>query len=480
LNIQTERIENHLARLTVEVEQSKWDDAKSKAARDLSKRYKIPGFRKGKAPYSVVVRYLGEPAIVEAAVESFGNDVYRDALEQSKLRPYTSGSLEDFKLEPQPTYVFTVPLQPEIELGQYRDVRKEYTAPTVTDTEVEQALRRLQQRQAVVADSENPVQIGDRVTLDLHSEFADGEEPAEDDEEKDENAAPRKGDNFIHRHDAVLNLDPEMEPILPGFNEAMVGASLNESREFDLSVPTDDEDYATIAGRQVHFNVTVKKIQTVTLPELNDEFAAEYTKEEETPLTLEQLRERNRADLEKEAQTTAQNTFAEGVLDTIVGGATVVFPDAMVSDRIHEILEDLDRSLRQQGVSLETYQKITGTTHEQLHEQYHDEAVRSLRRSLVLGELMIAERIRVSAADIEQEMDKMLAQFGEQASTFRQFLDTPQQRESIANNLLYNRVMERLAQIGKGEAPVLDSDEVEAEATPPAADAEAQDVSGDA
>jgi trigger factor len=479
LNTQTERLEKQIARLTVQVEPSKWENAKSKAATALSKRYKIPGFRKGKAPYNIVVRYLGEPAIVEAAVESFGNEVYRDALEQAQIRPYASGSLEDFKLEPQPTYIFTVPLQPEVELGQYRDVRQDYTAPTVTEEQVDQSMRRLQQRQAVVADSENPVQMGDRITVDLKSEFADGEELSEEDDESADVAggAPKKGDNFLHRHDAVLNLDTIVEPIMPGFSDKMVGAALNESREFELTVPSDDEEYANINGRTVQFSVTVKKIQSVTLPELNDEFAAEITKNDENPLTLTALRDRTRADLEKEANQSAQNAFAERVLDEIVSGATVAFPDAMVTDRVHEILEDLDRSLRQQGVSLETYQKVTGTTHEQLHEQYHEEAVRSLRRTLVLGELMLAERIRIVNADIEDEINRMLLQFGEHAASFRQYLNTPQQRESIANTLLYNRIMERLALIGQGTAPELPGDEAVIEAVE---ETETQNVSGDA
>jgi trigger factor len=149
----------------------------------------------------------------------------------------------------------------------------------------------------------------------------------------------------------------------------------------------------------------------------------------------------------------------------------------MITDRVHEILEDLDRSLRQQGVSLETYQKVTGTTHEQLHEQYHEEAVRSLRRTLVLGELMLAERIRIVNADIEDEINRMLLQFGEHAASFRQYLNTPQQRESIANTLLYNRIMERLALIGQGTAPELPGDEAVIEAVE---ETETQNVSGDA
>jgi trigger factor len=103
LNIQTEKLDNHVARLTVEIEEKLWEQAKQKAARNLSKRYRIPGFRKGKAPYSVILRYVGEAPITQSAIESLGNELYKDVLKQSDIDPYTSGSLEDFKLEPKPT-----------------------------------------------------------------------------------------------------------------------------------------------------------------------------------------------------------------------------------------------------------------------------------------------------------------------------------------------------------------------------------------
>ena len=490
MNIQTERLENHVARLTVEVEDKQWQTAKQKAARALSKRYRIPGFRKGKAPYSVILRYLGEASIVENAIENLGQEIYRDVLEQSEVDPYTSGSIEDFQLEPQPTYIFTVPLQPEVELGEHREVRLDYEAPEITDEQVNEALEQLRQREALVEESDQPVAVGNRITVDIHSEFADeapeaeveasdsdddtenDSEDSDDAEEDDENAVPQKGDNFAHQHDAVLNLDPESEPLLPGFIEAMVGATVDEEREFELTVPEDDEDYADIAGRKVQFNVTVKKVEVVTLPELNDDFAAKVSsdgdeEDEAEPMTLLQLRIQTREDLQEEANRRAEDAYANQVLDAIVEQATVKFSDAMLSDRVHEMLHDFDRQLQQQGMNLETYQRVLGVTHDQLHEQYHDDAVASLNRSLVLGEVMVKENISLKEGEVEAEVEKMLAQFGEQAEVFRQYFDTPQQRSNIANSLLYDRLMARLAKIGKGETL---EDEVEEETTEAVAD----------
>lgn len=462
MNIQTERLENHTARFTVEIETEQWEQAKKTAASEISKQIRVKGFRKGKAPYKMVVRAVGEGVIIEEAMEKLGNDVYREVIENAEYEPYAAGSLEDFKLEPQPTYTFTVPLVPEIDLGDYREVRLDYEAPEVSDEDVDKAMRQYQQREAVVEDSANPVQSGDRITLDIHSEFVDGPEASEDgdDEESDDNT-PKKGDEFIHQHGATINLDPENEPVLPGFIEALVGANAEETVEFDLTVPEDNEDYREgVRGRKVHFEVTVQNIQNVTLPELNDELAARITKgdnEEAEALTLLELRVRTRDELQEQAERNAQNAYSDAVLEKIAEGATLSYPEVMVVDRIHDMIHELDQNLQQQGMDLETYQKVMGITHEDLHEQYEEDAIQSLERTLVLGEVLVQEGVQVSAADVAAEINKTLAQFGEQADVFRQFFDTEEQRSRIANNILFERVMGRLAKIGKGES--LDEEE---------------------
>jgi trigger factor len=141
LNIQTERLENHTARMTVAVDTDRLEKAKQKAAQQLSRRVNIPGFRKGKAPYRILLNYLGEAAILEDAIEVLGNDIYKEALTESGLEPYGPGEIEGVELENGPVLKFIVPLQPEVSLGTYRDVRVEYTAPEVKDEEAARCCR---------------------------------------------------------------------------------------------------------------------------------------------------------------------------------------------------------------------------------------------------------------------------------------------------------------------------------------------------
>ncbi len=477
LNIQTEHLDNHTARFTVEIDSQRMDKAKTQAARKIARRINIPGFRKGKAPYRIVAGYVGEAAIIEDAVEVLGNEVYKELLKQSDIEPYGPGSLEDFKLDEAPIFIFTVPLQPTVQLNDYRAIREDYEAPTVDDDMVDRAMLELRYQHALVEDSSSTVAPHNRVMVDIHSEFIDdAPEPDAADSEDDAPAAatlPAKGDEFVHRHDALIVLDPENEPVLPGFIAALAGAAVDEEREFELIIPDDSEAYKEIAGRTVNFHVTVKRIETVTLPELNDEFAARVTEEEETPLTLLELRMRTRKQLEEEAERLQENEYANKVLDKIVEQATIAFPDQMVMDQAEDMVGEFEQRLRQQRITLNDYYKIANTTREAILEQYREPAVRYIQRSLTLREIMLHEQVKIDAADINAEVDRILSQFGDESERFRQFFDTPQMRESITNDLLTRKVMARIGQIGKGEAPDL-SDEAAQESVIEAGEAAAE------
>jgi trigger factor len=447
LNIQTERLENHTARFTVEVDAQRLESAKLVAARRLAKQVNIPGFRKGKAPYRILANYIGEGAILEDAIEVLGNEVYKESLDQSEIEPYGPGALEDFKVEPSPTFTFVVPLQPTVDLADYRSVRLDYTPPTVGDEDVTRTMTILQEQHAVIEESQKPATLGDRVTVDVHSEFVD--EKATD--------ADR---DFIHQHDLqVMLTDDPIREFAPGFNKALEGAAVGEEREFELTYPDDAEDYEDLAGRRAKFHVAVKKIETMTLPALTDDFAARVTQNEEKPLTLLELRIRVRENLEKSAESNANSDYAARALEKMVEQANISYPEALISDQVHRILDRFDGDLRKQGLTLEDYMKISGKSHEDLHVDYHDTAVNLIERSLALREITLKENIAVSEDNLNAEIDNIVARFGEQAGSLRPLFDQPTMRSNVQNDLLEQQTMQRIVAIAKGEAPDLESQE---------------------
>lgn len=470
MNVQTERLENHTARFTVEVEADRLEQAKREAARKLAGRVNIPGFRKGKAPYKVLVSYVGEGVVLEDAIEVLGNQVYRDVISSAEVEPYGPGALEDFSLEPQPTFKFVVPLQPTADLGNYRDIRVDYTAPVVEDKDVDEAITNMLEREALIEESSKPVEAGNRVSVSMKAEYLD-DKPAEAEaesaeatvleseeaEEAEEAETEAESKVFIDNDNLVFRLTADREPA-PGFSDALLGATVGERREFEITYPDDEKEYEHLSGRHVKFDVTIKKIETLTLPELNDEFAARVTQAEaeregKEPLTLLQLRLRVREDLEKEAKEAADAEYAQKVLDQITEQATFAYPEALVSDEVHHLLEHLDSDLRRRGLTLEDYQKVTNKTHEDLHVDYHDNAVNSIKRSLTMRELIRQEGLEVTDEQVNAEIDRIAARFGEQAAAFRGIYATGAMRDNLRSDLLYRQLTERVVAIAKGEAP---------------------------
>ncbi len=448
MNIQTERLENHTARMTVAVDAERLEKAKQKAAQQLSRRVNIPGFRKGKAPYRILLNYVGEAAIIEDAIEVLSNDIYKEALTESGLEPYGPGEIEGVELENGPVLKFIVPLQPEVNLGTYRDVRVEFTAPEIKDEEVNRALKGLQEQHAVVEESQQPVALGNRVNLDIHSHYVAEEEGGEEDE-------------FLHEHDFSIILDQDGEP-LPGFNDALVGAAVGEEREFTLDVPDDADKYGDGAGRKVHFHVTVKKIESITLPAMTDDFAARVTAEEEKPLTLLELRIRVRENLQKMAEDRYKSDYADQALEAMIEVADVKYPEAMVVEETERLLGQFDQNLRQRGLTLNDYMRIIGKTKDDLMNDYREAAVRSLKRGLVLREVVENEKLTVSEQGVGEEIDRILERFEEnRRDDLRKLFDQPGMRDNVRNDLMMETVLNRIVAIAKGEAPELVEEETE-------------------
>lgn len=470
MNTQTEHLENHTARLTVEVEPERLEQAKQTAARNLSKRLNIPGFRKGKAPYRIIANYVGEAAILEDAVEVLGNEIYPKALDEADVEPYGPGSLEDFKVEDKPVFTFIVPLQPTVALNDYRSVSVDFTTPEITDVDVDSSLRALREQEAVVEESTQPVALGNRITAYVDGRLVDedGEEAteAEAEAEEEEHDHDHEGHDHsehehhvddktvIHEHAAVVTLDDEGE-LAPGFGAALVGAAVGDHREFELTYPDDTDEYGELAGKRVKFTVDIQKVENVTLPALNDELAARVTAEEETPLSLLELRMRIRENLEKNAADRSKNEHADKALTAMVEAADIRYPEAMIGEESERFLKRFDQDLRQRGITLDDYMRIYRKSREDLYADYRETAIRNVERALVLREVADVEGVTVTDEQIDAEIDRNAAQFGMPAEEFRRLYNQAGMRGMLVNELLSRNVLERISAIARGEAPDL-------------------------
>ncbi|HVO43506.1 MAG TPA: trigger factor [Aggregatilineales bacterium] len=503
LNVQTEHLENHTARLTVEVDAERLDKALHQAARKLSKKGRIPGFRPGKAPFNVVMNMYGHEYVLAEALDDLGNEIYREALDAAEIQPYAPGSLDQVEEEGH-KLVFVVPKRPTVDLGNYREIRVDYEVPEVTDEMVNRAMENLRQSQALLEPADRPAKLTDQVTVshifvtalpdstEEEAESAEGEADEEGtaqgevDTETDAGSASGEvdveGDHdadasddedteqvILHEHNFDRVLIDDENDLFPGFSDQLVGLSAGDDKQFVLEIP-DDYDDEELAGRSLHCDLRVEKVQARTVPDWSDMLAKRISQDKFESIL--ELRVETRKNLQQSAENLADRQLAVEALDKLVEGATISYPEEYLQDYITDLLADLEQSvLRQQGLTLKDYLRITGQTEEDLRQNYRESGIKRAERSLALGELVRQEQLDASDEDIDSEIDRIVASIGgEQSPRFRQFLSTQQSRMNIGADLITSRAMERLAAIAKGENPPIGAAQAEATAALEAAE----------
>lgn len=384
MNIEKTIEENHEAKLVVEVEAEKMDQYKRRAARKISGRGKIAGFRPGKAPYDIVVRNYGEQAIIEQAIDFFVDAEYSNILKEADVKPGASGSLESIdSLEP-PKLTFRVPLAPEVDLGDYLSIRMPYEWSAPSEEEVNKALEDLRQMYATTENVEHEVQEGDYVLVDLKSETAE---------------VNREGFAAFVRKE-----ERDSEWPYNGFAKELVGLKPGDAKTVKHTFP-EDWDVEELKGKEVEMRVTVKTVRAVTLPELDDEFAKTAGAGE----TLDELKEAVKKDVEARSKTDYDDKFFVDLIEKIKEGATFKYHQHSLDHEGEHVLEDLSNRLAQQGMDLDTYFKVRNTTREQfIEDEVKPVAKKRFERSLILDEIVRREKLEVSNESLDVEFNQTL------------------------------------------------------------------------
>ena len=165
MKINTAFQEDHQVKIKVEIEADKFEGAKRRSAKSIAKRVKIPGFRPGKAPYNIVLKHVGEASIIENAVEIIIDEIYPDVIKEAEISPYGPGKLENIESMDPPTFEFSVPLSPEVEIKEYKDIRIDFKEKEVTEKDINEVVENLRENQAVIEPADRAAQEGDMVML---------------------------------------------------------------------------------------------------------------------------------------------------------------------------------------------------------------------------------------------------------------------------------------------------------------------------
>ena len=379
MKVETERLENCRMALTIEIDEERARRARRNIARRISRQAKIPGFRPGKAPYSVVARYFGKEVLSKEVLDELGDAVYEEALDQAGLEPFGQAQFTDYETDPM-VLKLVVPLAPVIELGDYQQLRLEPEEATAMEEKINEALNRIQEQNALWEPVERPAQWGDMAMLDIEGTV--------------------KGEMVIGNEGRELILEADSPYPLPGFGEELLGMTVNEQREFTLTYSEEFEnDY--LAGQQAHFTVSLQDLKEKLVPGIDDDLARTVGSYE----TLEELK----AELRRELQAKAEQEFSHRALVALVERSEIEFPPMMLEKEIDNWLEELDRTLKQQNLNLENYLKMRKLTEEELRQEVSPQVEERLKRSLALGKFVELEGLDTESGRVEKALEHLAA-----------------------------------------------------------------------
>lgn len=386
MKVTKENLENMEMALTVEVPVEEWEKAIKQAINRIAHSINIPGFRKGKAPRSIIERTVGMDAVLDEAYEICAPDAFDKALREENIELGAYPRFERITAVSGQPLVFKAVIvpKPPVTLGEYKGVKVEKKAVEVTEEEVLKHIDRMRERRAKLVDApaDAVVAKGDMVTLDFKG-FVD-DEPFEGGEGKDYPLSIGSG-SFI-----------------PGFEDQLIGVAAGGEKDVEVTFP---ENYHTekLAGRPAVFKCKVNTIKHRELPELTDEFV----KEASTFQTVDELKNDVRENLLRQGEAQAKQEREEAAVDKAVENATLEVPPKMVEDRINQMIETLVSRLESQGLKFEQYLQYTGTDMARLREDYREAALKGVKADLVLEAISKQEEIAVTAEEIEAEIGSM-------------------------------------------------------------------------
>ena len=445
MKIETSPREDHQMEMVVELDSEHMNAAKHRAARKIAQKTKIPGFRPGKAPYDVVLRYYGEAAITEEAVEVLVDEIYPAALKEANIEPAAMGQLEKIEsLEP-PKFKFVVPLQPTVDLGDYASIRHPYEWQAPAESELEEEIQNMRRMYASTETVEREIKSGDYVLLDLVGRKA----KAADD---DEALVERVGFAIVIREE-----EKEDEFPFPGFSKKLVGLKPGEGKNLSHKYAKDFSD-EKLAGQNVAFEATIKTVRGVNMPELDDEFA----KKTGLGQNVDELRQRMLENINRESQDKYDDEFFTAVIDKIKAGATIKYPPQVLEHEAEHVLDDLKRRLAQQGMDFDTYLKVRESNLEKfMEEEAKPVAQKRLERGLIMDNISSSEKIELDEEAVSQEFQQTwmnLAMY-DQDFAKRTKGGTKASKDLVdavameaANRLMTRKVLERIKLIATGEA----------------------------
>lgn len=443
MKIEQNYLEDHQLEVVVETDQESFEKVKYLAAKELAKGKKIPGYRPGKAPYQLIVNHFGEAAIIDHALEHFLDEIYPKILDEIEQEPYGPGQVKEIKTFEPPTFIFNIPLQPEVILGEYRKVRLPFEQSEISKDDVDKILDRMRSQQVSVEIVEHPAEEGNLVDTSLNCR------PAESDPGDEESLLLK--DQPLPVMIKTKSEDASKEWPFAGFSRQLLGASAGDTLELTHEFSDEesvDEDYR---GKEVIYSVSVEGVRERALPELDDDFVKSVSDLE----TVTELTDQIREELSTQRILEEENTYIDRILETILEDADIKFPPQMLENEIEGEIRELEMQLKSQGMDLEMYLGIQDTDEEGLRDQLKPKAEKRITRGLLIGKISEAEDLAIDPEDVTVEFQSIINNhFGDDEKGRTEYMqsgDSMALLNRVSSQVVTRKTLDFLMAIAKGE-----------------------------
>ena len=411
----SEVIEKNRYELQFSVDKATFDAAVNAVYRKQVKNIAVPGFRKGKAPRSIIEKMYGTGVFYEDAINDLIPDAYTEALKEAAIDAVGQPEFDVVSIDENGLVLSAkVYVKPEVEIKDYLGIEVEKEVVAVTDEDVDREIETIRERNSREIDvTDRPAEMGDTTVIDFEG-FCDG-------------VAFEGGKGT----DYALKLGSGS--FIPGFEEQIVGKSIDE--EFDVNVTFPEEYHAAdLAGKPSVFKVKIHAITKVELPELDDDFAKDVSEFD----TFAEYKADVKAKIEKRHEAAAENAVEDKLVEALIEKLEADIPEPMFVAETENFVRDYDTRLRSQGLDLNTYFKYTGMNLDSLREQMRPQAERQVKARLALEKIAALENLEATEEDINAEYEKIAAAYGIEVDQVKASIDA----DAIAADMKVQKAME--------------------------------------
>ena len=423
MSLQVEQLEHNMAKLTIEVSAEELEGALQKAYQKQKSRINVPGFRKGKVPRQLIEKMYGPEIFYDDAANALIPEAYSKAYDESGLEIVSQPKIDVTQIEKGKDFIFTatVAVKPEIKIGDYKGVEIEKIDTTVTDEDVMAEILKDQKENGRKIDvTDRAAQMDDEVTINFEG-FVD-----------DVAFEGGKGENY--------KLTLGSHSFIDTFEDQIVGKNIGD--KFDVNVTFPEEYHVEdLKGKPAVFKVELLAISTLELPELDDEFASDVSSFE----TFAEYKEDKKKTLEVKKEEEAKREKQSKVVEKIAEAAEVEIPEAMIKYNQERIMNEMSQRMMYQGLQMEQYLQLMGTTKEEFLERVKPDAIARIKTSLVLEAVAAAENIVASDDDVDAEIQDMATQYQMKPEELKDMIGAPE-LENIKKDIASRKALEFLGE----------------------------------